>query len=264
MKVSNVYDLATEKVIEKGYSLLYSLCANRITSDTILRYLRNCNDFLYRHLSALPLKHFEQSHVISQTSYLLRCTAIELKLTAHNSQISRFQHLSKLLIGCSGKPMYDNTVPIELNHYLLISDDTMTGFINNKPAESSSQLLLCHLLDCLEFETKSQSYPKWDFFDNLLTEQILRDCETQTENGPKLIDIKKLHDILKDELRTVQSSIASGQRQLILQEIESLLLLALKVNDEKNKNYSTIKLMEAWGQVSYLYSIYAVFQIQQF
>lgn len=68
--------------------------------------------------------------------------------------------------------------------------------------------------------------------------------------GPKLINIKKLHDILKDELNIVQNTIASGQRQLILQEMESVLKYAIELNLQKNVCASTVSFMEAWGQAT--------------
>lgn len=68
--------------------------------------------------------------------------------------------------------------------------------------------------------------------------------------GPKLINIKKLHDILRDELNIVQNTIASGQRQLILQEMESVLKFAIELNQQKNICASTVSFLEAWGQAT--------------
>ena len=42
-------------------------------------------------------------------------------------------------------------------------------------------------------------------------------------NGLKLIDMKKLHRIIMEELAAIQSSATAGQRQLILQEIQVVL-----------------------------------------
>lgn len=39
-------------------------------------------------------------------------------------------------------------------------------------------------------------------------------------SGLKLIDVKKLHHILMQELAAIQGSSTAGQRQLILQEIQ--------------------------------------------
>lgn len=74
--------------------------------------------------------------------------------------------------------------------------------------------------------------------------------ESNALAGPKLINIKKLHDILKDELNIVQSTIASGQRQNILHEIDSVLKYAVELNAQKNRCASTIRFMEAWNQVN--------------
>lgn len=65
-----------------------------------------------------------------------------------------------------------------------------------------------------------------------------------------MINIKKLHDILRDELNIVQNTIASGQRQLILQEMESVLKYAIELNQQKNICTSTVSFMEAWGQTT--------------
>ena len=42
-------------------------------------------------------------------------------------------------------------------------------------------------------------------------------------SGLKLIDMKKLHHILVEELAAIQGSATAGQRQLILQEIQVVL-----------------------------------------
>lgn len=83
-----------------------------------------------------------------------------------------------------------------------------------------------------------------------------------SDSGPKLINIKKLHDILKDELNTVQSTIAAGQRQLISQETETILKYAIQLNLLKNISSSTVRFLEAWGQVTeVLFTVAPVFAI---
>lgn len=69
-------------------------------------------------------------------------------------------------------------------------------------------------------------------------------------NGPKLINIKKLHDILKEDLNIVQNTIAAGQRQLISQEMDSVLKYAIELNQQKSTCTSTALFMEAWGQAT--------------
>lgn len=41
-------------LLDSAYCMLYSLCANTMTSEPVLRFLRSCNDFLARHLASLP------------------------------------------------------------------------------------------------------------------------------------------------------------------------------------------------------------------
>lgn len=80
--------------------------------------------------------------------------------------------------------------------------------------------------------------------------------------GPKLINIKKLHDILKDELNIVQSTIASGQRQHILHEIDIVLKYAVDLNAQKTRCASTVRFMEAWSQVTeILFAVAPVFAL---
>lgn len=86
--------------------------------------------------------------------------------------------------------------------------------------------------------------------------------ESNVSAGPKLINIKKLHDILKDELNIVQSTIASGQRQLILHEIDQVLKYAVDLNAQKNRCASTVRFMEAWSQVTeILFAVAPVFAL---
>lgn len=86
--------------------------------------------------------------------------------------------------------------------------------------------------------------------------------ESNVIGGPKLINIKKLHDILKDELNIVQSIIASGQRQQILHEIDSVLKYAVDLNSQKNRCASTVRFMEAWSQVTeILFAVAPVFAL---
>ncbi|KAL9696163.1 hypothetical protein quinque_015448 [Culex quinquefasciatus] len=110
-------------------------------------------------------------------------------------------------------------------------------------------LLKC-LLDCLNFEIKSLEKPKWDYFDNAVLAGLFQSCELAVAGGLKLVDIKRMHDVLKDELNSVQTTIAAGQRAHILAEIESILVYALQVNSQRNLCASTVRFLEAWGQVT--------------
>ncbi|XP_055390089.1 nuclear pore complex protein Nup205 [Condylostylus longicornis] len=256
IKSGVVVSSSEEKIMEKAYGLLYTLCSNQITFNTILRYLRSCNDFLCRHIAALPFQNYTSSMVLNQMSFLLKCIAIELKITADNNQVSQFSNLCKILLGIVQNNIQEN-IPFELSHYLsnTFTDTISDSLIVNKRNPSDQQaprILICHLLNCLEFQMKTLPQPDWHYFDNTLTMSLLSDCEVKNKDiiGPKLIDIKKLHEILTDELNTVQSSIVAGQRQLIMEEIQSFLKYAVKVNEQKKSCVATIKFVAAWGQVT--------------
>jgi nuclear pore complex protein Nup205 len=204
---------------------------------------------------------------------LLKCIAIELKIASSHGQLKQFEDLCKILLDVGqteatlggGQHKTDN-VSVDLSHYYSMSmhnttvgglasvthDATATGGTEYKKHKKSndSKLLICHLLDCLDFETQQLDKPRWDYFDNIMMQKLLHSCEVMAPSvGRKLIDIKKLQDILKDELNSIQTTIATGQRQHILQEIESVLVFALQLNSQKTMASSTIRFMEAWGQV---------------
>ncbi|GBP10838.1 Nuclear pore complex protein Nup205 [Eumeta japonica] len=230
-----------EVVMERSFELLHSVCANPKTSDQVLRYLRTRNDFLCRYLMLVPLLKMENSHEINQISSLLKCVAIELKITASNCQLSRFQHICEIFLGINSKNKQESSV--ELTHfYGNVNFDTTKNL-----SSSSKNNILSELFNRVDLDLQPLSPPQWEFFDRTLIEQILKECEYKTEKGHLLVDLKKMHQILHSELKMVQSTIASGQRRLILQEIESVLLHALKVNEQRNKRFATVKFVESWG-----------------
>ncbi|XP_065083337.1 nuclear pore complex protein Nup205 [Ochlerotatus camptorhynchus] len=250
---------ALDRLNENAYALLYSLCYNSRTSEVILRFLRSCNDFLCRHINGLPFGNVKSPHVLNQMTGLLKCVAIELKLTSDKSQVSQFGNICKILLGVvQNQP--SETLPLELSHHYSTVNSSMLmssvtgmepGSMVSRKAPESAKLLLCQLLDCLNFEIKSLDKPKWDYFDNSLLQGLLQECEISvTGSALKLIDIKKLHDVLKDELNSVQTTIAAGQRSHIQAEIETILMYALQLNSQRNLCASTVKFLEAWGQAT--------------
>lgn len=243
-----------EQLIESAYSLLYSLCSNLQTSEIILRFLRSCNDFLSRHIACLPFNNIKSSRVINQMSGLLKCVAIELKMTSDKNQVTQFGNLFKILLGIVQNTQQNENTSFELNHYYsnnvsILNENGNSHNTANKKS-NDTKLLICELLESLDFEMKSLDRPRLDYFDNTRMQDLLHECEMQTSNSLKLVDIKKLHRILKDELNSVQTSIATGQRSQILQEIETFLLYVLQLNSQKCVSASTVKFLEAWSQVT--------------
>lgn len=260
MRSGQEFPIGHDRLIQSAYRLLYSLCYNSKTSDVVLRFLRSCNDFFCRHISALPFINPQNDCVLNQMTGLLKCVAIELKITASNNQVTQFGNMCKILLGAvQGIGLANESSVSEMaGHYYSMTSQSYVGEINDGANrvhhENGGGLLICKLLECLEFEIKTIDRPKFDFFDNSLMQQLLQSCEIACTAGqstaPKLINIKRLDDVLRGELNIVQSTIAAGQMQLILQEKEAVLNYALNINKEKNMCAATVKFLEAWGQVT--------------
>lgn len=189
---------------------------------------------------------------------MLKSLAIELKITANNCQVTQFTNMSKLLLGVVQDTYQEGKAVNDTGHYHSMVNNSMSQYGDNSSIffannsnrnEQNAGLLICKLLERVDFEIKFIDQPKWDFFDNSRIAQLLQSCEVSSGSGPKLINIKKLHEILRDELSTVPTTIASGQRQMILHEIESMMKYALSVNEQKNLSAASSNYLEAWGMV---------------
>jgi len=63
---------------------------------------------------------------------------------------------------------------------------------------------------------------KWDCFDEGMLLPLIKSCEVvQVDTGIKLVNITKLHDIFRDEVNSVQSTLVVGHLNQIIQEMES-------------------------------------------
>ncbi|GAB0093387.1 Nuclear pore complex protein Nup205 [Sergentomyia squamirostris] len=249
MKARQPIDALQEKLIGTAYSLLYALCHNPKTSEVILRFLRSCGDFLCRHLGALPFADTDSPQILAQMTGLLKSVAIELKITAENNQVTLFTHLSRILLGHSLSIAHQEYGTMDIGQY-----NSLVTNGNSSPLrveKRDQRLLLGQLFECLDFEMKTLEKPQWNVYDSSQIALLLHSCEMSGgSTGPKLIDIKKLNDILRDDFSTAQSTIAAGQRQTVIQEIESILLYALEINNHKKTAASTARFLEAWGQVT--------------
>lgn len=249
MKAYNHFDPRYEEFIEKSYALLYILTFNHRTSQVILRFFRASNDFLLRHLKVLPFKNSESSHVLNQMSYLLKTVSIQLKCLAGNGQVSRFQLFCEIVLGVSTNTTQE--IPLELSHYYGNPlNEPSSGNSGAKPCSDQNAVLICFLLECVNFELNVMNLPKLTFFDTEKIVKLFKMCEIVKSEVPNLVNAKKLHDILHDELNIVQNTIAAGQRMAILTEIDNLLKFSLKANEQKYKNFATIKFMKAWGEIT--------------
>lgn len=182
-----------QRLMQNAYRLLFTLCSNHKTSEVILRFLRECKEFLLRHISVLPFQHYDCPLVLNQMTGLLKCVAIELKLTANHQQVKQFKNLSDVLLGTI-KTEASNDVPMQSDAthgyssiagstnatMFSVADNSMFGrsFINtyrtSSESDNKTDLLICKLLECLNFDIKPLERPKWDFFDNTLMDQLLQ------------------------------------------------------------------------------------------
>lgn len=261
---SDEYCEHTAHIVERIYHLFHGLCANRRTSEAILRYFRlTCNDFLVRHLSAMPFRQHNEGHVLNAMSHLMNCVAIEIKLAATHGQTTRYHLLCDILLASNSESQRNGQcMPQEMGNNLLTPPTGNYYGVDIHPGrimmqKTSLGLHVNRLLDCLNLETQTLTQPPLEFFDEPLITKLLVDCEAKTIRGRAgMINVHKLHDILHDELRHVQSTIASGQRKAIIDEITILLQHAIQLNCVRMQRYATYSFMTAWSRlVQILFSI---------
>ncbi|XP_063238890.1 nuclear pore complex protein Nup205 [Bacillus rossius redtenbacheri] len=235
-------------VVELGYHTLYALCANLLTSDPVLRFLRSCGDFLALHVAALPFTGTDRVKELSQMSWLLKTVAVELKVTARKRQQS---HLSALVQQLVLKPEAIAEATSARASFLRsidVASETVALMEPTLPDNRKVELIV-HLISFIEFSKEPETSPSWEFFDPDQIEQVFLKCETGGTSRPRLVDIKQLHRVLMDELHLVQGTSTAGQRQLILQEIESILEYAVGCNARLARVAASLQLMEAWSEV---------------
>ncbi|XP_034945477.1 nuclear pore complex protein Nup205 [Chelonus insularis] len=212
-----------DKITEACYRFLHILAANAKTSVPVLRFLRTSTnqDFVQRHLSKLPFQGPNRAIELACMSWLLKIAAIELHIAGGSLQNSLVRRLV-------GNVLQDGTVfPL-------------------------SQKLLMDLLHYIDFEIQREPTKSWEFFDPSQVEMVLNKCSVPmiANGGPQLIDIRRLHALIKEELAVTQSSATATQRKLMQQELQSILAYALKRNQTKTLSYATVKFVEGWCQAT--------------
>ena len=48
------------QLVQLSYKIMYNLCANPNTADSVLRYLRSSQDFLQQHMALFPFKTYDR------------------------------------------------------------------------------------------------------------------------------------------------------------------------------------------------------------
>lgn len=216
-------DRGRNKITEACYCYLHTLTANNKTSAPVLRFLRTTSnqDFVQRHFSKLPFQGPNRSTELGCMSWLLKIAAIELRVAGGSLQTSLIQRL-------------------------------VGSFNQDKDQIVPSQKLLMDLLHYIDFQLYLEPAKSWEFFDPSQIEVVLGRCSTPVAlmGGPRLIDIRKLHSLITDELTVTQSSATATQRKLMQQEVKSILAHALRKNQTKVLSYATVKFVEGWCQTT--------------
>ncbi|XP_054717049.1 nuclear pore complex protein Nup205-like [Uloborus diversus] len=244
---SNIYNCP--RSAELAYQLIYVLCTNKDTSGPTLRYLRSTHDFLYRHLQFLPFKQDGGFgiKILSQQSWLLRTLAVELRITSAHHQRSHVQRLLSCLLD-DKHPVESGNVDVSLEPSLGITRHSFHSFM--KPTSGTLRRKLMQILDSINFHFTSPSIPQWDYFETEEVERILKECEVQEIDGPRLIDVEELHKRLCEETGSLNNASVWMQRPVMMQEISKVLEYAVSCNEAREAIYARRLLFDAWRQIT--------------
>lgn len=229
---------------ESAYHLLYLLSSDNKTSEPVLRLLRLNQTFFKDHLEFAFKNVNNGISELNQLSWLLKTIAVEVKMTCKHKQIFYLKQLTNLLVDL---PSVEAETTVDVFDLLKKSSRTCEENVVNLVTRNRVDNFLSKLMLRFDFNIEQVVSPKWDYFDITVLNSILTSCET--EGNPKLIDVKKLHHILIDELNTLQGSTAVGQRQAILEEIQKVLVYAVNINSTRNTATSMIRFVDSWRQV---------------
>ncbi|XP_046996965.1 nuclear pore complex protein Nup205 [Schistocerca americana] len=235
-------------LLETCYSMLYYLCANNNTREPVLNYLRTCSNFLARHLAAVRFGPEYSSSELNQVAWLLKIIAIELRETAASKQIPHLTSLVDLLVREPSSPQESTQEPVRT--YKLIENEQYLfrpkGLgITQKPKSRQTLLVLLHFLD---FQVPGISQPAWEFFEPAQISQLIAKCQISSVNG-NLVDVKKLHKRLMEQLQILQNTSNTAQRPLVMGEIQEVLKYAIRINKQRQRSSATVHYVDAWRQV---------------
>lgn len=223
----------TPKFAELAYQLIYSLCANKDTATPTLRYLRTSHDFLYRHLKHLPFKNLVSMDtnevqmpipvltIVSQQSWLLKTTAIELRMTAQGRQRSHAQRLLGLLMGEPSAQAVlgmhlPELVPRRLEDDFTTADTSHVMYPDMGHVQTRRKVL--SILESIEFSQDVPPPLQLNYFDMAVTEKAIASCEQKSEDtGVMFCNVPVLHKLLMGEISGVQGTATVGQRNFLLQ-----------------------------------------------
>lgn len=234
----------TSSLLETAYRLLYLLVSDGKTSEPVLKLLRMDPKFFREHLHFCAAKMNRGTSDLNQLSWLLQTVAVEVKVTCLQNQMFYLKQLTNLLVDMPPVEVDRKVDIFELAPPASITHDGDNLYIY---ARDKVDNLLINLISHFDFNVTAVEEPRYDYFDVKALESILEQCELDSK--PKLIDVKKLHQILIEELNNLQGNIAVGQRQAILEEIQKVLMYAVSLNELKTTRYSMVCFVNGWSEL---------------
>jgi nuclear pore complex protein Nup205 len=257
------------------YHLIFMLVSNPETSETVLRFLRSGRDFFASQLACITAM-LDQDGIQSLRSaaWLLRATAVELRMLARTRLVSQMSKLLGLLLDATssgdnlegGSEGGDGAATLATSG--LYSDTTFSQLSRTMSQTSRYQNhskmdsplanhRLITILNCVSFQVEQMPPASWELFDDAQVAAVLEQCEvvlgssTQAATSQeRLILVPKLHRILAAELANLQGSAGVNQRSLIQSEIQSILLYAVRWNSIQEGVAARRDLLDAWRQVT--------------
>ncbi|KAK9882396.1 hypothetical protein WA026_020918 [Henosepilachna vigintioctopunctata] len=250
-----IRDSIPGNLLEATYNMLHILCSNAKTSGPVLRFIKSNENFFINHLKYC-YKNLNDIQSLKQASWLMKTVSIELKVCSTSKQVKYLKQLSNFL---TGYPSYD--IGVCNDTFGLISKPTLS---ENSPAFTpisfdEPDFFMLNLTEHFEGKEVEVEMPNWEIFNTSVLQNLLSSCET--EGNPKLINIKKLHQILNDELKGLRAAAIMGQIQVITQEIPNVLKYALEVNKCRQQNAAIIEFVDAWCQIIDVIVIYIPYEI---
>ncbi|XP_050530233.1 nuclear pore complex protein Nup205 isoform X2 [Daktulosphaira vitifoliae] len=238
------------KLLELCYQMIYVLVSSNRTSRPVLVYLKSRSDFILRHASALPFYTDNTSRKVSssdliQMNWLLRIIAVEIKMHVHQNLLMTLTKLILLFIGIAEKKNVGGP-----EHFQFTSLFDHTALVRDHDQEETKEdgkklLSLLEIVD-LEFDEPTEDMPDLKYLETKLINQLLSECEIPGK--VPLIDVKQLHKILMNELKSIDSS--STIKTNLLQEIQEFLAYAVSINDKRLQVSCMIKYFDAWHQLT--------------
>lgn len=255
LKYSLIKKIYKPSLAESAYNLLYLLCADHKASSPVLKLLRMQPNFFQNHIDACIKSLNNGIEELNIFSWLLKTLAIEIKVSSQNNQIVYLKQIIHLLHGIK------KDTKIIPDSFSIIQRETKNILLDNKITLENirNDSLLIKFILQFDFNVKEVQCPQWDFFDPSVLEGVLDNC--QTEGSTRLIDVKKLHKVLHEELSGLQNTSILGQKQTVMQEIQKVLMHALNINQSRLSSSSMIRYVDAWRQLVQIIAIFTPYEV---